>query len=120
MGTLPSRRPGSKSARPPKPARTVRLVFGPVQGNPGVFQITEVGVGTADYLFWPVPCDWHGFSYRVEKLGTDPSDGPYTVFLDAERGLEGQHSCECRGFLRWGRCRHVGALVALHQGGELK
>jgi hypothetical protein len=119
MGSLPVHGPGRKAKGPPRPARTVRLVFPPVLKSAGVFQITEAGVST-DYLFTPIEADYNGFGFRVEKLGTEPSEGPYTVCLDAERGLEGQHSCACRGFLRWGWCKHVGALLALHQGGELK
>ena len=68
-----------------------------------------------DYLFTPIPCDYHGLGYRVEKLGTEPSDGPYSVYLDAERGLKGQHPCECKGHLARGHCVHVSALLAPHQ-----
>jgi hypothetical protein len=105
-----------------RPDRSVFLVFPPVLKSAGVFQVTERTPRTektTDYLFSPLPCDWNGIGYRVEKLGTDPSDGPYSVYLDAERGLEGQHSCECRGFLSAGHCVHCAALLALHQSGQL-
>jgi hypothetical protein len=72
-----------------------------------------------DYLFTPLACDWNGLGYRVEKIGPEESDGPYSVCLDAERGLEGQHSCECKGHLAHGHCVHVSALLALHQSGQL-
>jgi hypothetical protein len=119
--TLPIPRPERKT-KSRRADRSVFLVFPPIEKSAGVFQVTERTPKTekvTDYLFTPIPCDWNGLGYRVEKLGTEPSDGPYTVCLDAERGLDGQHSCECKGHLAHGHCVHVSALLALHQSGQL-
>jgi hypothetical protein len=97
-------------------------VFPPVQGNPGVLQVTTRTPRTekvVEYFFKPLPCDWNGFGYRVEKIGPLESEGPYSVYLDAEGGLDGHHSCDCRGFLSAGHCLHCSALLALHQSGQL-
>jgi hypothetical protein len=40
----------------------------------------------------------------------------YHVCLDPAGG---RHSCECRGFLRHGHCKHVEALWALRAAGQL-
>jgi hypothetical protein len=68
--------------------------------------------------FWlyTVPSDF-GLAFRLEKYehqrrGED--DAAYNVLLDGERS-----TCECRGFLRWGHCRHVEALTALRAAGKL-
>jgi hypothetical protein len=68
--------------------------------------------------FWlyAVPSDF-GLAFRLEKYehqrrGED--DAAYNVLLDGERS-----TCECKGFLRWGHCRHVEALTALRQAGKL-
>jgi hypothetical protein len=51
-----------------------------------------------------------GAAYRLQKLDpTGQPDGvPYDICLTAL-----QDSCECLGFLRWHRCKHVAALRKL-------
>jgi hypothetical protein len=73
----------------------------------------------ADYWFLPIEADHNGYGYRVEKLGTEPADGPHEVYLDAERGTDGQHSCGCREHRAGRPCVHLSALLALHQSGQL-
>ena len=66
--------------------------------------------------------------YWLRRIGSDFGDGfELTKFTPSVRGdgdeqyhvhlsNEG-HTCECKGFLRWGRCKHVDALVCLREQG---
>ena len=52
-----------------------------------------------------------GTAFRLEKIGDDASctDGEiYAVCIDGTRS-----TCECKGFLRWGHCKHVDACTAI-------
>jgi hypothetical protein len=101
----------ARQRRPrPGPARRVRLALKPFEGNPGVVEIA-VGKDAAAYFLSPVPADF-GTGYRLEKLGDGET---YHVNLAAGD----LHSCDCKGFLQWGHCKHVEALLALHQAGRL-
>jgi hypothetical protein len=101
-----------------KPVRTVKLVQAPgstAPGAPGTLDIREDGKLTCFWVY-PAPADY-GRAFRLEKFegqcrGED--DRVYNVLLHG-----GQSSCECRGFLRWGHCRHVEALTALRNAGKL-
>src|SRR5215831_18044764 len=102
MSTVSAPRP------PSKPARTVRLPVAPSADLPSfIFTILE-GHKSDDYYVRPVPADF-GTGYVVEKI-FDPDGHSYAVNLHDRGG-----SCECKGHLRWGHCRHVEALTALHQ-----
>ena len=68
--------------------------------------------------------------YFIDRIGSDFGDGfELTKFSGAVRGdgderyhvhlSEEGHACECKGFLRWNRCKHVGAVVALRKAGKL-
>lgn len=86
------------------------------------------------------------FSYYVEDLGTDSDDlGDRTILRQCYRvhkarleAVEGEptnydckidtqpldpknpvHACECKGFLRWNRCKHTAAIAALIKTGKL-
>jgi hypothetical protein len=66
------------------------------------------------YRLTALPSDF-GRAYRLEK--SDQGDGQpecYDVLIDGERS-----SCECKGFLRWGHCRHVESLTTLRQLGRV-
>lgn len=45
-------------------------------------------------------------AFQLTKLagGSDAESEGYAVFLCAATG---DRSCECRGFLRWGSCKHL-------------
>jgi hypothetical protein len=52
---------------------------------------------------------------RIETPRPDDDAGVYDVFLPEPNG---QHphplpSCDCKGFLRWGHCKHIDATIAL-------
>ena len=58
-----------------------------------------------------------GAGFRLTKFeqhqrGED--DAAYSVLLDGERS-----TCECKGYIRHGHCRHVEALTALQAAGKL-
>jgi hypothetical protein len=97
-----------------KPVRTVRL--SPPSGDaPGILDIVQDGKLTS-FFYWPIPSDW-GISARLEKFATHrrgDGDDEYDVNLEETGG-----SCECRGHLSHGHCRHVEALRALAAKGEL-
>jgi hypothetical protein len=84
------------------------------EGRNAVVRVRERrgGKETEDrYFVSRVPADF-GAGFLVEKVGAPESS--YHVNLSGA-----QSSCECKGFLRWGRCRHVEGLAALHAAGRL-
>jgi hypothetical protein len=46
--------------------------------------------------------------------GTDPDERGYAVFCDPHRGpcggLAVTPRCECKGFVRWGHCKHADSV----------
>ena len=97
----------------PKPARFVRLVIKPDGANSlGVVRLTVAG-RSADYLLTPIPADF-GRGSQVEKIGLDFDGSAYHVNLDGEK-----KACECKGYLKWGHCKHADGLAALIAAGRL-
>ena len=78
----------------------------------GTLRITEkVGrkTTTGVYYFRRVPADFgQGF------LVTKPDGTVYHVNVAGKKS-----TCECKGFLRWGHCKHVEVLEALTAAGKL-
>jgi hypothetical protein len=113
MATISSPRP------PVKPDRKVNWVWRNAEHGYGVLRILEA-VGhkatTDNYFILPVPSDW-GLAYEVTKLVPGKGgEARYHVNL----GGEGEPaSCECKGFLAHGHCRHIEGLTALRQAGRL-
>jgi hypothetical protein len=66
----------------------------------------------ADYFLTNLASDY-GRAFRVEKIGTYPEEG-YDVSLSPDG-----NSCECKGHLRWGHCKHADGLQALVNAGKL-
>ena len=109
MASLSTPAPRVKPPRA-KPARTIRLALAPLPSSPGVVSITARGKA-ADYLLSRIPSDF-GDAYRLDKF--PPQGGEvYHVLLGESP------SCECKGFLRWGRCKHADGLAALKRAGRL-
>jgi hypothetical protein len=77
-----------------------------------VVQIT-VGKETAAYFITILQTDF-GRGYRLEKIDPTGAAEKYDVHLDA-----GRRSCECKGFLRWSRCKHADGVAALVAAGRL-
>ncbi len=81
----------------------------------GVIQITETtarGKVTVDtYSLKTAGRFSDGTEVTVEKI-TEGST--YTCLLS-----RGEGTCECKGFIRWNKCRHVSALLVLQSMGKL-
>jgi hypothetical protein len=117
----PPVKPGTPRRRPYAPPETLyTLHVRPGEDDSfGVLQIVH-GRDDVTYYLWPVRADF-GLGWRLDKLGEvlPGEDTTYHVHLDplAEGGP--RCACECKGWLRWGRCKHVKALVGLHRDGLL-
>jgi hypothetical protein len=94
----------------------------PTADTDGWFAVRiQVGKAADTYLVKEIGADG-GRGFELEKrigLVLLPAE-TYHVFLAAD----GNHSCECLGFLRWGHhadrgCKHIDGLLALVQRGEL-
>jgi hypothetical protein len=96
----------------PKPARSIRLCMKPQSQAPGVLRIT-VGKEQADYFLTTVPADF-GRGFRVEKIGAKDGESAYHVNIDGDN-----RTCECKGHLRHGHCKHSDGLAALIAAGRL-
>jgi hypothetical protein len=93
------------------PPRTIRLVRPPNRDGVGVFSITEGG-RMHFYALAELRCEIGGRGFAVHRLGLG---NLYHVRI----GEPHDCSCECLGFLRWGRCKHVAGLKALIRQGLL-
>lgn len=73
----------------------------------------------SDYWFSRIDCAIGGAGVHVEKIwdgkSRDFASEEYDVLIDGSRS-----SCECKGFLRFGYCRHVTAAIQLLAEGKLK
>jgi hypothetical protein len=105
--------PARQQRRPrPKPERRIRLEVPPEFNGLGIVRIM-VGKEHADYFLTLLATDF-GRGFKVEKIGLHENDPPYHVNIDADK-----HSCECKGFLRHGHCKHADGLAALIAAGQL-
>src|SRR2546423_1132156 len=91
--------------------RTVRIVRRPDGRGVGIFCIDTAGK-CQFYTFREIRCDIGGRGFAVHRLGQGEL---YHVRVGAPEDT----SCECMGFLRWGKCKHTASLAALIRKGEL-
>ncbi len=84
----------------------VRLLSPPTLEEPGVLCITT-GKKPVHYVFQEIPCEIGGRAFAMHSLGIDG------VLYHVRVGSGNDVSCECMGFLRHGRCKHVLALRVL-------
>src|SRR5690349_21416339 len=105
MNATATARPRQRLPRA-KPARYVRLVIKPGPDSLGVVRLT-VNRKSVDYLLTPLAADW-GRGFKLEKIGLDFDVSTYHVNLDGDK-----KACECKGFLKWGHCKHADGLAAL-------
>ncbi len=110
MASITCSAPARKVSKPrssrPRPARSASLHS---TGGQRILALT-VGADTTFYRVEPLAADF-GAGYRLHKA--DRGYGPgevYDVLLDGART-----SCECKGHLRWGHCKHVEALAELQR-----
>jgi SWIM zinc finger len=85
--------------------RVIRLMQTPDAHGVGIFAIVE-RKRTQFYVFREIPCDIGGRGFVVHRLGLGDL---YHVRVGDPRDC----SCECLGFLRHGRCKHIQGLAAL-------
>lgn len=97
--------------RPRKvPARTAKLLL---LGSVQVLALTT-GKDTTFYRLETLLAD-AGRGFRLVKA--DRGDGPgeeYDCLLDGEQSV-----CDCKGFSKWGHCKHVESLDALVTAGKV-
>jgi hypothetical protein len=105
MSTVTSPRPRVKT----RPERRVRLCLAPAAGRPGVIRLT-VGTEVCDYFVQPVRADF-GRAFQVVKIDLMADGGAYHVNVGG--GPHNGHLCTCKGFERWGHCKHCDSLAAL-------
>jgi hypothetical protein len=109
----PSAPPGKRKPRA-KPQRHIRIVVPLYAGEgPGVIRISVEGQEPMDYVVRVLPCDWPAKAFSLAKVGAEKPE-EYHVLIEAEGG-----SCECKGFLRWQKCKHFDGLRALIERGLL-
>ena len=105
----PAVKPTRQRKPRPKPSRSIRLCLKPNGLCNGVVTIT-VGKESADYYLLEIASDF-GRGFTVEKIGgTDK----YAVNIDGDK-----KTCECKGFVRHGHCKHGDGLAALIAAGKL-
>jgi hypothetical protein len=83
-------------------------------GDATVLALTT-GDGTTFYHLTPLDRGFGEAAFRLEKA--DAGDGPgevYDVLLDGARS-----SCDCKGFLRWGHCKHLESIEGLRAAGRV-
>lgn len=119
MSTLSPPAPAAKPSSP-APSRSVRILTTPA-GK--VMTITETkGKATLKTSYWlqEVEVSFGRRGFRLAKVvrqsGTDkdPAADVYHVLTDVSGD-----SCDCRGFLRWGKCKHVSGVIAAEKANKL-
>ena len=93
----------------PKPERRISLIT-MADGSNGVR--IKVGKTVNDYRLTPLFADFGGAAFHLDKEGNGGES--YDVMLDGKLS-----HCECAGFLRWTRCKHVEGLIALQNAGRI-
>ena len=92
--------------------RTCRLI-----ANIGVLWLKDAGQPEVGYWLTPMPSDF-GRCFELKKF---VACGPeiYQVCVDTSASRGKADACCCKGYLRWGKCKHVSALRALIALGKL-
>jgi len=89
----------------PRAKHVIRLVRPPDAHGVGVFAIEQKG-RTQFYVFKEIVCDIGGRGFAVHRIGLGN-------IYDVRVGPAKECSCECLGFLRHGKCKHLQGLSAL-------
>src|SRR4051794_1559880 len=74
----------------------------------GVLTLREEGRPETSFWLTRLRADF-GLAFELKKFVAEGGE-VYHVNLSP---ADGRHSCECKGWLKWNRCRHVAALTAL-------
>ena len=77
--------------------------------------LVRIDIDYKSHYYWTarVPSDF-GEAFRLENRYS-PEKTIYHVLFQSEQDC----SCECRGFLRWGHCKHTDALRAFRAAGVI-
>ena len=110
--TAPSRQRNVARKPRTKPARSIRLEVRPEDNGLGIVRI-NIGTEHDNYFLTLIPADF-GRGFKVEKIGLTCNEPPYCVNIDGEN-----KTCECKGYLKWGHCKHADGLAALIAAGKL-
>src|SRR5262245_1627589 len=102
----------TKRTRVP-PERRASLDGPYTPGGPAILTLT-IGREQLGYFLYRLTSDF-GRCFRLEKFRTQGEE-VYDISLDLEHR---RHGCECKGWLRWNRCKHVAALLELVNRGLL-
>jgi len=101
-----------KPAKRDKPiGRNIRMLRSPARDGVGVVEIV-IRRETWYYLFREIECVIGGRGFMIRKSGFGPE-------YDVRVGEPEHCSCECLGFLRHGRCKHIQGLLALIENGKV-
>ena len=106
----------TKSHKRVKPERRIRLIQ-PIRDGSGAIEIT-IGKERHAYDVRLLDSDY-GIAYRLIEQGlVQQPEGFYELEITAcyDVLLNGtQSTCECKGFLHHGHCKHVAGLTVLRQ-----
>jgi hypothetical protein len=94
-----------------KPPRHIGVVVRPSDVNPCYIVRVVEGKKTDHFAVTPLASDY-GTAFAVEKVGA--GQDPYHVCLAGA-----DSTCDCKGHLHHGNCRHVEGLAALQNAGRL-
>jgi hypothetical protein len=110
--TMTEERPPVKSKARSRKAPDRRLYHNPVQG------LIVVTVGAEEFGYWYDRLRHaDARAFRLTKFLTNQRPGEPAEY-DVAVG-PGVGSCECKGFCRHGRCKHLDAINALIERGSL-
>ena len=95
-----------------KPARSIRLLSAPTADRPGLVRITSGKLSTL-YRLALVPADF-GAGFELTKcLMVEIEPGMWEARDGETYAVNLADSCECKGFLKHGRCKHLDGLRTL-------
>ena len=95
-----------------KPARSIRLLSAPTAGRPGLVRITAGKLSTL-YRLAVLPADF-GAGYELTKcLMVEVEPGMWEARDGETYHVNLAGTCECKGFLKHGRCKHLDGLRRL-------
>jgi hypothetical protein len=95
----------------PKQPRTIRMVRPLDERGLGVFSVTA-GRRPCYYVLHEIRCEIGGRGFEIHRLGLG-------ILYHVRVGQPVDCTCECKGFLYRGYCRHVLGLLALIREGQL-
>ena len=112
MSTISTSRPRVK------PARSIRLLSAPAADRPGLVRIT-VGKLSTLYRITVVPADY-GAGFELTKCEVVADErGVFRCQYGETYAVNLAGSCECKGFLKHGYCKHLDGLRKLATIGRL-